>query len=215
MPPWHIANRRRFQAGGTVAIADDSTSSPSECDICMCRHKSWYSAEAETHWLCVSAGALPSIASSTYRVTASQIGSTEAYHAAALRTQLYLQLNTVPAYGLTVANATNNIVLFENTVAGSPQIKYNIYNTQGNGSAATSNVNANGKLLLHALLLLWELVIWNNADYNSLQPSVKCIMLSKSLLQKVLRVKKARAMKVSLTHLPLQHLEGSPKLSSA
>lgn len=76
-------------------------------------------------------------------MVAAQIGAAEAYHASLDRTLLYQIIDTTPAYGLTVANITSAIVALENSVAGTPQIKYNIYNSQG---SSISNVDSNGMI---------------------------------------------------------------------
>ena len=78
----------------------------------------------------------------TYRQAAAQIGNTESYHSAIVRTLLYGQLTTTPAYNSTVLQITTAIVSALNSLTGSPQLKYNLQNAQG---SAISNVDSMGK----------------------------------------------------------------------
>jgi len=76
-------------------------------------------------------GAQSLISDPDYRKVAGQIGNTEAYHSSLLRTELYKMLDFAPAYGKTIRQITQAIVAELNTLSGSPQLKYNIFNSQG------------------------------------------------------------------------------------
>lgn len=84
-------------------------------------------------------GGLGLLTTPTYRQAAAQIGNTESYHSAVVRTLLYQQLTTTPAYNSTVLQITNAIVSALNSLSGSPQLKYNLQNNQGSSLA---NVDA-------------------------------------------------------------------------
>ena len=90
----------------------------------------------------VGAGALNSISNSSYRLTAAQVGATEAYHASLIRTLLFQVIDVTPAYGLTVRQITEGITQATNTLAQEPQIKYALSNQQG---SSVSNVDSNGE----------------------------------------------------------------------
>jgi len=92
-----------------------------------------------------------------YRQAASQIGNTESYHAAIVRTLLYQIINTTPAYNSTVAQITTAIVGALNSLTGSPQLKYSLVNVNG---SSLSNVDsmafvpvATPSQVLHAVTL--------------------------------------------------------------
>lgn len=77
----------------------------------------------------------------TFRQAAGQIGNAESYHSAQIRTLLYQILNTTPAYGKTVQQITSAITAAVNSLAGSPQLRYELSNQQG---ASITNVDSNG-----------------------------------------------------------------------
>lgn len=88
------------------------------------------------------AGALSLLNTPAYKLAAAQIGNTESYHAAEVRTLLYELINTTPAYNSTVLQITNAIVAAVNSLSGTPQLRYNLQNSQGSSIA---NVDSMGR----------------------------------------------------------------------
>lgn len=101
----------------------------------------------------LAAGGLGLLTTPTYRQAAAQIGNTESYHSAIVRTLLYGQLNTTPAYNSTVLQITTAIVSALNSLTGSPQLKYNLQNAQG---SSISNVDSMGEILELSVQESWN-----------------------------------------------------------